>query len=496
MAHDLLNRRAFLRASCVALGGGVLSGCVTRVSRTTRETSRPNVLFIAVDDLRPQLGCYGNPVVVSPNIDRLARQGLVFERTYCQQAICMSSRACLMSGYRPNMGEIYKNGPLYKHVPDALSMNKHFVANGYETVTLGKVYHHRSDEKQGWSREAFHPQGAWEGRGYLSPESIARVREYAQEHPNASRKGMGPAFECADVPDEAYPDGMLAEQAIRELNRFQDRAFFLAVGFKKPHLPFNAPKAYWDLYEEADIDLATNPFAPEGAPDEALTNWGELRGYYGMPKEGPVPDELARKLIHGYYACVSYTDAQIGRLLNELDRLKLSDNTIVVLWGDHGWKLGEHGMWCKHTNFELDTHVPLIIRAPDMAARGQRTRALTEVIDIYPTLCELAGLELPGHLEGLSMVPLLDEPERAWKKAAFSQYPRGAVMGYSMRTDRYRYTEWKHMKSAAVAARELYDHQNDPQENTNIADAPANRALVEELSRMLHSGYIDPSARR
>ncbi len=489
MARNLTNRRVFLQTACAAVVGGALSGCVTRTPREVSEVSGPNVLFIAVDDLRPQLGCYGNDAVISPNIDRLARQGLLFERAYCQQAICMASRASLMSGYRPDKGEIYKDGPLYKHVPGALSLNKHFLANGYETVTIGKVYHHRSDEKEGWSREAFHARGAWEGRGYLSPDSITHVREYDRAHPNAPRGGMGPAFECPDVPDDAYLDGLSANRAIEELHQLQGRPFFLAVGFSKPHLPFNAPKAYWDLYDEAAIELAPNPFVPQGAPREALTDWGELRGYHGMPKEGPMPDELAHRLIHGYYACVSYTDAQIGRVLDELERLGLSENTIVVLWGDHGWKLGEHGMWCKHTNFEMDTHVPLIIRAPGMRTRGQRTKALTEFVDIYPTLCELAGLPLPQHLEGLSMVPLLHDPNRKWKRAAFSQYPRGSVMGYSMRTDRYRYTEWKDMKSGKVTACELYDHENDPQENTNVAQALANRALVKRLSRMLRRGY-------
>ena len=489
MSRNVLERRAFLRASCAAIGAGVWGGYASRVPCMTSNSPRPNVLFIAVDDLRPQLGCYSDTTVKSPNIDGLARQGLVFDRAYCQQAICMASRASLMSGYRPDKGAIYRCKALYEHVPDALSLNMHFLANGYETVTMGKIYHHHSDEKVGWSLPAFHPEGAWEGRGYLAPESIERVREYDRNHPNASRRGMGPAFECADVPDSAYSDGMIADHAIQELNRLKDRPFFLAAGFRKPHLPFNAPKKYWDLYSEADIALAKNPFAPAGAPKEALTNWGELRGYYGMPQDGPMPDELARKLIHGYYACVSYTDAQIGRVLDELDRLNLNDNTIVVLWGDHGWKLGEHGMWCKHTNFELDTHAALIFRVPGMAARGQHTQALTEFVDIYPTLCELTGLELPEHLEGLSMAPLLKDPRRPWKKAAFSQYPRGSIMGYSLRTDRYRYTEWKHMDSGEVAARELYDHQNDPNENTNVAEFQENAALVNELSQMLSGGY-------
>ncbi|MCA9416501.1 MAG: sulfatase, partial [Candidatus Omnitrophica bacterium] len=408
---------------------------------------------------------------------------------YCQQAICMASRASLLSGYRPDKGKIYNKGPLYECIPDALSLNKHFLANGYETLTMGKIYHHRSDEKFGWSREAYHPEGEWEGRGYLAEDSKEMVREYDRQHPNARRSGLGPAFEGPDVPDDAYIDGKLAQHAIEELNRVKDRPFFMAVGFKKPHLPFNAPKKYWDLYDESAIELADNPFVPKGAPEEALTNWGELRGYIGMPKEGDMPDDLARQLIHGYYACVSYTDAQVGKVLDELGRLGLSDNTIVVLWGDHGWKLGEHSMWCKHTNFELDTHSTLMISAPGMASRGKKTRALTEFVDIYPTLCDLCGLEKPEHLEGTSFAPLLENPDRPWKKAAFSQYPRGDVMGYSMRTDRYRYTEWQKIKSHELVATELYDHQTDPDENVNVAGDPENAELVKSLNGMLREGY-------
>lgn len=479
------NRRDFLRTTGL-LAAGMLAPCslFAKASNT-----KPNVLFIAADDLRPQLGCYGHDHVKSPNIDELAGKGLLFERTYCQQAICMASRASLMSGYRPDKGQIFRNGPLFKHVPDALTLNQHFQNNGYETVSMGKIYHHSSDYEKGWSRKAFQPEGKWKGRGYLSEEAIRLVREYTEKNPNAKRQGMGPAFESPDVPDSAYPDGLIAEHAIKELNRLKDKPFFIAVGFKKPHLPFNAPKKYWDLYPEDQIKLADNPFAPKGAPKEALTNWGELRGYHGMPKKGSMPDDLARKLIRGYYACVSYTDAMIGNVLNELDRLELSKNTIVVLWGDHGWKLGDHGMWCKHTNFERDTHVPMIISAPGMKARGKKTAALTEFVDIYPTLCELCGLDQPKHLEGTSMVPLLSNPDQSWKRSAFSQYPRGRTMGYSIRTDRYRYTEWRDLKSATVKARELYDHHKDPEENTNVAGDPGNQDLTATLAKMLHNGY-------
>ena len=308
-------------------------------------------------------------------------------------------------------------------------------------------------------------------------------------------EGLGPAFEHPDVADNAYPDGMIADRAIQELGRLREKPFFLAVGLLKPHLPFNAPRRYWDLYDHDAIKLATNPFTPRGAPHCALRNWEELRVYHGMPKRGTMPDDQARDLIHAYYGCISYVDAQIGRVLDALDRLGLQEKTIVVLWGDHGWKLGEHGMWGKTTNFEPDTRSTLILRAPGIKAAGRKTSALTEFVDIYPTLCQLCGLELPAHLEGTSMAPLLDSPNRPWKKAAFSQYPYpnpplfSKTMGYSMRTDRYRYTEWKNIETGETSDRELYDHEMDPDENRNIVADVNKQELVEHLGRMLREGY-------
>jgi arylsulfatase A-like enzyme len=307
-----------------------------------------------------------------------------------------------------------------------------------------------------------------------------------------ARRARGPAFEAADVADDAYPDGELARmgvEALRELAA-KRKPFFLAVGFLKPHLPFNAPKRYWDLHERSEFRLPENGSAPRGAPSFALADFGELRSYDAIPAKGAVPEETARTLIHGYYACVSYVDAQIGRLLAELETLGLRRNTIVVVWGDHGWKLGEHGSWCKHTNFELDTRSTLIASAPGAMGSGRSTRALVEFVDIYPTLCDLAGLPLPDHLEGRSFAPLLADPRREWKRAAFSQYPRGKLMGYSMRTDRYRFTLW--LESAAARRRagvELYDHAEDPGENVNVAEDPRNAGLLERLTADLEAGW-------
>jgi len=450
---------------------------------STKARGKMNVLFIAVDDLRPQLACYGKKHIISPNIDRLAAEGLLFERAYCQQAVCAPSRMSLLSGLRPDSTGVYDlNTPLRKALPDVLTLPQHFRQNGYETVSIGKIYHHPEDDLIGWSTHPYRSKGEWVGRGYLLEKNQAIARQRT--------KGQGPPFEAADVPDSAYPDGKNTDFAIKQLHRLKDRPFFLAMGFHKPHLPFNAPKKYWDIYRPEKIKLADNPFIPKNATEYSLTNFGELRNYFGMPKEGKVPDNQARRLIHGYYACVTYIDLLIGRLLGELERLKLRDKTVIILWCDHGWKLGEHASWCKHTNFEIDTHVPMIISVPGMKTAGRRSDALTEYVDIYPTLCELCGLQVPEHLEGTSFVPLLENPSRQWKSAVFSQYPRsGGIMGYTMRTELYRYTEWKERKSGKVRARELYDHRTDPDENVNIVNNRKHAETVRQLAVIMKAGW-------
>ena len=455
-------------------------------------TDKMNVLFVVVDDLRPQLGCYGQEQIVSPNIDNLARDGLLFERAYCQQAVCAPSRCSVLSGCRPDTTQIYDlSTPLRKNMPDVLTLPEHFKNNGYETVSVGKVYHHPKDDLQGWSEDPFRSKGDWKGRGYLTDEAIEAIKkneEYLRQR-NDRRTGLGPPFEAANVPDNAYHDGKDTDAAIEELKRLKDKPFFLGMGFHKPHLPFNSPKNYWDMYPPEKIKLADNPFEPEGVTEYSLTSFGELRGYFGMPKTGPVPDEQARQLIHGYSACVSYMDAQLGRLLAELERLKLRDKTVIILWGDHGWKLGEHASWCKHTNFEVDARAPMIISVPGMKNADKRTYALTEFVDMYPTLCDLCGLPIPEHLEGLSFAPLLEKPDLPWKKAAFSQYPRGHVMGRTMRTERYRYTEWRERKSGEVKARELYDHQRDSQENVNVIHRPEYAEEIKKLEVTMKQGW-------
>lgn len=453
--------------------------------------TRPNVLFIAVDDLRPELGCYGTEGILSPNIDALAARGTVFDRAYCQQAVCSPSRTSLLTGCRPDTTKVYDLETHFrKNLPDVVTLPQHFKNHGYITRSLGKIFHGGLDDQASWSdppARVGRPMYALEENQRL----VNRKRDEAKgkKFPTASARYnamAGPAYECTDVPDNTYSDGVIADAAIAILRDMEGKPFFLAVGFLKPHLPFIAPKKYWDLYDRDAIPMASNPFPPKDAPKIALSNWGELRAYHDIPEVGPLTADDARTLKHGYYACVSYVDAQLGRILNELDRLGLRDNTVIILWGDHGWKLGEHGMWCKHTNFENDARAPLICAAPSQKACGRHTPALVEFVDIYPTLCELSGLPLPKHLEGDSFADLLDDPALPGEPTAISQYPRGNVMGYSMRTDRYRFTLWqKRQGDHETVAVELYDHVADLAENLNIAADPANGALVETLTAQL-----------
>ncbi len=460
------------------------------------ESKKPNVLFIVVDDLRPELGCYGASLVNSPNIDRLAKQSVVFNRAYCQQAVCSPSRTSVLTGLRPDTSMVRDLTTNFRDtVPDVITLPQYFLRHGYHTQSIGKIFHkpYMQDDKNSWSV----PSQRGGAPGWVSPSSQQIIQQLQDE---ASKKKLtrkekyyatlGPAYESADVSDDAYQDGIVTENAIEALRGYREnlnQPFFLAVGFVKPHLPFCAPKKYWGLYDPNQIELASNPSLPEDCPKQAVTNWNELRNYHGMPLEGPMPEEQARSLIHGYLACVSYMDAQVGRLLDELDRLDMDNDTIVVLWGDHGWKLGEHGLWSKHTNFEVDTRSPLIIRPQNPKKNQSNTEAIVELIDIYPTLCDLADLPIPSHVEGISLTSLLENQELAGKQAAFSQFPRGGYIGYSMKTDRYRYTEWTSKKSGEVQMRELYDHDNDPNENLNLAQKPEYNSLLNKLAELKQS---------
>jgi arylsulfatase A-like enzyme len=432
--------------------------------------SRPNVLFIAVDDLRPELGCYGVDYMRTPNMDRLAATGTIFDRAFCNVAVCGASRASLMSGIRPTPDRFVTHRARQdQQAPEVPGLAEYFKENGYYTVSNGKIYHFKDDTPESWSEPAWN--SGITHTTYLLPENQLLAKDDQR----------GPPYEAAEVPDNAYPDGIVADKAVNDLHRLRqlDQPFFLAVGFIRPHLPFNAPKTYWDLYDRESIKQPANHFFPLNAPDEARYEWGELRRYEFMPATGPITDpEIRISLRHGYYAATSYADALVGKLIDTLERLGLADDTIVVLWGDHGWQLGEHAFWCKHTNFDVAVRVPLIIRDPRKPA-GQRVSSLVEHLDIYPTLCQLAGLELPGHLQGKSMAPLLENPEAPGKSAVFSRYGDGE----SIRTDRYRYTAF--IEDGEWVSDMLYDLLADPSENINIVDMPIMENIAASLREQL-----------
>ena len=447
------------------------------------EMARPNVLFIAVDDLKPVLGCYGDKVVKSPNIDRLAARGVVFDRAYCNQAVCAPSRNALMTGVRPTTLGIYDLGTNFRRASsNAVTLSQYFMQHGYRAEALGKIYHvghGNHEDPASWSVPHWQQQSI----AYMLPESRANQSLTREEalfaNQQADKLPRGAAHESAPVADSEYPDGKIADEAIRRLQAAKAKPgepFFLAVGFLKPHLPFCSPKKYWDLYDRASFKLPTLRTPPEGAPKYAPTTWGELRQYSDMPTNGPVTDEQARTLIHGYHAAVSFMDAQLGRVLDELDRLRLATNTIIVLWGDHGWHLGDHGMWCKHSNYEQAARIPLIVSAPGVAKAGAHAaNALVESVDLYPTLAELAGLpapQVPQGIEGRSFVPTLRDPKLGTKDYILHVYPRSERIGRAVRTSRYRLVEWKVPGSSPESADlELYDYEKDPLETKNLADA-------------------------
>ena len=441
---------------------------------------RPNVLLICVDDLKPLLGCYGDDVVKSPNIDKLAGRGIRFESAYCNQAVCAPSRNALLTGLRPQTLGIYDLGTFFRQSrPDAVTLPQHFKSHGYRTAGLGKIFHRghgNHDDRESWSVPHWNSNVV----GYALPESRAAeglTREEARfdnvPAARANRLPKGMPYEAADIPDSGYADGQLADETVRRLREAADKPsepFFMAVGFVKPHLPFCAPKKYWDLYDRASFELPASKAPPEGAPDFAPTKWGELRQYREVPDQGELSDELVRTLIHGYHAATSYMDAQVGRVIDALDETGLAENTIIVLWGDHGWHLGDHGMWCKHSNYEQATRIPLIVVAPGVTSAGTVTRSLIESVDVYPTLCELAGLPAPDGLDGASVVTTLKDPSAATKDAIFHVFPRGQRLGVAVRTARHRLVEWKAPQRAReTAIYELYDYEADPAETKNLA---------------------------
>lgn len=455
-----------------------LLSCGTKnKSRETENTvKKPNILFIAVDDLRPELGVFGASHIQSPSIDKLASGGMVFNRTYCNIPVCGASRASLLSGVRPGVNRFLGYDTYQqKDYPGVLSLPMHFKNNGYTTISNGKIYHHGDDDKTAWN-EIWKPKSRTETgwRDYLTSENIALNKD--------EKRGL--PYENTDVHDTAYFDGRIAKKSVEDLKKLKEKGepFFLAVGFLKPHLPFNAPKKYWDLYDPTNISLPDNYLRPKSTPKEAFHNFGELRSYSGIPEKGDVSNEMANKLIHGYYACVSYTDAQIGKLLTALEELELDENTVVIVWGDHGWNLGDHKMWCKHCNFESSLHVPMIVKAPGKTT-GQKTDAITEYVDIYPSLCDLAGLPIPDHVNGESFVPLM-EGKSMKKDYAIAKY----FDGVTLVKGNLFYTEYID-KEGNLKARMLFDHSSDPLELDNLAEKPDYQNKVKELSEFLRANW-------
>ena len=471
----------------------------------------PNVLFIAVDDMRPELGCYGNKVVKSPNIDRLAARGMLFEHAYSQQAVCSPSRSSLLTGRRPDATKVWD---LVTHfrvaLPNTITLPQHFKANGYHCAALSKIYHVGFEDGRSWSEPHWYPRGKsvdtdpvdWTKQ--IITKHATTVEEYGKgaspedndkpaKRANGKEGKSGPAFEVSVKADDQLPDGATAAEAVKRLHdlKAKGQPFFLAVGFLKPHLPFVAPKKYWDLYDPNQIPVPTIDHLPKGAPEFAGHVNGELHNYVGVPKENPIPADFAKTLRHGYYACISYTDAQVGRLLDALDKEGLADNTVIVLWGDHGWQLGDHGLWHKHTNFELAARAPLLISVPHAKTTGQKCAAPVEFVDVYPTLADVCGLAVPAGLDGRSLKPFIENPAASMAKVAVSQYPRsagkagGAVMGYSIRDERWRATFWRERAGSKIVATELYDEQNDPAETVSLHDKPENKAIVEALAKHL-----------
>ena len=454
-------RRDFLSTS-LKIGTAAFTTALLPKSQVNAK-GQYNVLFILVDDLRPLLGCYGHPEIHTPNIDRLAQRGTLFNRAYCQNPLCHPSRTSMLTGLRPETTGVFSNAVNFRQkLPNAVTLPQHFKAYGYHTASIGKIEHNAlaRDDAHSWSVPSWVPP--W------IPFNPLHI----------------PAWRSLDLKDNNLSDGRTAEQAVAVLADLQDTQFFLAVGFEKPHLPFYAPRKYYELYAQVDFTLPPTSMLPADAPAIANNNLGGLREYKDIPDQGPLSETKILELIRAYAASTSYMDAQVGRVLQQLDTLGLSENTVVVFVGDHGFHLGEHGTWRKNTLFEVALRSPMIISVPGQ--QPNRTDALTELVDIYPTLCDACQLPVPSEVEGISLTPIIEEPTRPWKTAAFSQLRRAGIRGRSIRTTQYRYTEWG---NSGRDGKELYDYNTDPNETVNIVDLPENAELVLLLSEQLHTGW-------
>ncbi|TWO34508.1 sulfatase [Seonamhaeicola sediminis] len=442
------------------------------------QTNQPNILVFYIDDLRAELGCYGSETAITPNIDKLASEGVMFNKAYTQQAICAPSRMSTLTGLRPETLGIYSIfTPLRKIHKEVVTLPQLFKQNGYKTISTGKVYHHFVDDKDSWTELVKRPSNI-----YLKPESLAVL----------SNKGAkGPAYEDADVADDGYKDGIVANDAIRMLHQYKDDKFLMFVGFMKPHLPFNAPKTYWDMHDKSKFEIPSKK-KPKDMYNLALSKWGELKGYHGIPDEDPLNNELTRTLIHGYHACVSYMDAQVGKVMQTLEELDLRKNTMIVFMSDHGYKIGEYGAWCKHSNVEIDVRVPLIIsRETNDKNRvsGEVSNALVENVDIFSTLTEICGLESPKS-DGKSLVPVLHNPDIKWDEVATSVYARGKnIMGCTATDGNWRYTEWRDSNTHEILGTELYEHKNSLLSFENLSGKEGYKDVEERMKTVLESQF-------
>lgn len=455
----------------------LLTVSILGMAAALRAGAQPNVLFIAIDDCKPVFGCYGDGFAQTPNIDKLAERGTVFLNNHCQWAVCGPSRASLMTSMMPETTGVMGFKQMRAIVPDLVTLPQHFKNSGYETAATGKIFDyrcveggHKTDDPLSWSIPY---QEGYKGNPYKAPGKVSN--------------------EASTNDESEHGDRQICDNGIALISQLAqgDKPFFLGVGFKKPHLPFIAPKPYWDLYDRKKVELAGFQLKPKGGTPAAWDDSKELRGHKDIPDAGVIPEDKQAELIHGYYACVSFIDSLVGRLMANLETLGLADNTIVVIWGDHGFHLGDHGKWAKHTNMEQAARSPLIISMGQGAGsmeRGAKTSLPTGFIDIYPTLCELAGLDIPKQVEGKSLVPLLKDSKAKVRNGAMSLMRRDGMMGYAYRTERYRYIEW--FKQGKVVSRDLYDYETDPLETVNLAVDERSKPLLETLAAQMREEGI------
>ncbi len=447
------------------------------ISVANLSLKKQNILFISIDDFRPKISSYGETKMITPNIDKLASEGLQFNNAYTNIAVCGASRASIMTGIRPSEKRFNDFSTRASvDTPDAIPLNRIFKENGYETISYGKIYHHKDDFQEYWTEK----DGGQIQSDFQDPISIARIE-------NAERGEYGkkqPTFEYPDVDDYAYNDGKITKRAINKLKalKSENKPFFMAIGYVSPHLPFIQPKKYWDMYDHDAIKLADNSFQPKNSPDiaiEAQHNSAEMRkNYLDIPENGQLDDSLARNLIHGYYASVTYMDALIGELIKELDDLGLRENTTIVFWSDHGYFLGEHGFWCKHSTFEEAVKIPFIISSPNHI-KNKTTTSFTELVDVYPTLCDIANIKAPSYLQGESLIPVLENPSTILKTEVYTRYKQGeAVIDKD-----FSYTEF--YEGEKYLGNMLYDNLNDYKQNTDISKLSSNKLVVKKYKEKL-----------